>query len=391
MLAALTIPRFAFRVTARAAGVATSSQAVIAPLPGEQRVGEPSAAASAAGVREGMYMAEALARCPALALLPADPVQVARAAERFFLCLEDAGAAVEPLGPGRALIDIEPIRLLYHGLDGVLAQLRARSIGARIGVAPDRFTALVAARSARHDRAMVVEPGSAAAFLAPRPADLLVQGPGISRDFVESIAHAGLHTLGSLAQVGRLALRDRYGPEGERAYALATGTATDPFRPRRIPLRLRVSLPLPEGSATIGALVHAARILIERLLAMPDRKGQAPRTLRLEARTVGGGSWQAAIALREPTVDPARLLIVLRSRLETIPAPAEDLSLEIVELATGLRQPSLLSIAEDRRQARLHEAIAHLRATAGPEAALRIVEIDPDSRIPERRFGVLPA
>ena len=57
----------------------------IAPLPGaEQRVGEVSGAAEAHGVRRGMALGEALARCPELMLVPADPVGVEEPGRRRF-------------------------------------------------------------------------------------------------------------------------------------------------------------------------------------------------------------------------------------------------------------------------------------------------------------------
>jgi protein ImuB len=42
------------------------------------------------------------------------------------------------------------------------------------------------------------------------------------------------------------------------------------------------------------------------------------------------------------------------------------------------------------RAARLREAVRQARAVAGPDAALRIVPVDPDSRVPERRNTLAP-
>jgi protein ImuB len=42
------------------------------------------------------------------------------------------------------------------------------------------------------------------------------------------------------------------------------------------------------------------------------------------------------------------------------------------------------------RAARLREAVRQARAAAGPEAALRIIAVDPDSRVPERRHALAP-
>ena len=42
------------------------------------------------------------------------------------------------------------------------------------------------------------------------------------------------------------------------------------------------------------------------------------------------------------------------------------------------------------RAARLREAVRQARAAAGPEAALRVLAVDPDSRVPERRAVLTP-
>ena len=42
------------------------------------------------------------------------------------------------------------------------------------------------------------------------------------------------------------------------------------------------------------------------------------------------------------------------------------------------------------RAARLREAVRQARAAAGPDAALRILAVDPDSRVPERRLVLAP-
>ena len=93
VIAALAIPRFAYTVVARRLGLRDPrAPAALAPEPGgPPRVGEPSAAASAAGVRGGMRLSEALALCPQLALLPPDPVAVEEATELHYTLLEDLG------------------------------------------------------------------------------------------------------------------------------------------------------------------------------------------------------------------------------------------------------------------------------------------------------------
>ena len=131
MIAALAIPRFAFAVVSRRLGLRdASTAAALAPEPGgPPRVGEQSAAAEAAGVRAGMRLSEALALCPQLALLPPDPIAVEEAAEVLVRAARGPRPAVEPAGPGRALLATGPVERLYGGRAAVLVLLQDAAPG----------------------------------------------------------------------------------------------------------------------------------------------------------------------------------------------------------------------------------------------------------------------
>ena len=50
-------------------------------------------------------------------------------------------------------------------------------------------------------------------------------------------------------------------------------------------------------------------------------------------------------------------------------------------------------LVEDRgavRRVRLGEAVRQVRQAAGTDAAMRVLEVDPDSRLPERRAVLSP-
>ena len=55
----------------------------------------------------------------------------------------------------------------------------------------------------------------------------------------------------------------------------------------------------------------------------------------------------------------------------------------------GHQLTAIASPAEERR-ARAREAIRQVRAAQGPEAMLRAVELEPWSRLPERRWALTP-
>jgi hypothetical protein len=50
----------------------------------------------------------------------------------------------------------------------------------------------------------------------------------------------------------------------------------------------------------------------------------------------------------------------------------------------------VLDEARAARAARLHDAVAQVRAAAGEDAALRAVCVELDSRVPERRVMLAP-
>src|SRR5258707_6910242 len=99
-------------------------------------------------------------------------------------------------------------------------------------------------------------------------------------------------------------------------------------------------------------------VLIDRLLARPERAGRPPRKLALWARLVGGASWRRTVTLREPTADPARLRIALGPKLAELPAPALKLRLGVVELAEGIgEQLELLRAEGEGVKGRLTECL----------------------------------
>ena len=133
-------------------------------------------------------------------------------------------------------------------------------------------------------------------------------------------------------------------------------------------------------------------MLIDRLLARRERRGRTLRTVVVSARLVeGGGTWRELVCFREALADPLRMRLALTGRLAQIPAPAERLRLAVERFGPPARdQRTLLHDPADARAGRLREAIRQARAAAGPDAALRVLEVDPGSRVPERRAVLAP-
>jgi protein ImuB len=389
MIACVLIPRFALRV---ACPERLEEVVALAPPPGRgrQAVGEVSGAAEADGVEAGMLLSEALARCPSLLLVPADPVGVAERWDRLIERLEGIGAAVEPGRPGEAFFEVDGLLGIHGGaLEGVLAAAReAVRAPVRIAVAPNRFAARVAA-----GREAVVPRRALGRFLAPLPVATLAAGlgpdePG-ARELVGTLKRLGIRTLGRLADLTPDQVADRFGSLGLRALRLARGEDT-PLRPREPREELAAEIELPEGAAG-SQLGRALELLVDRLLAVPGRRERTLLGLRLSARLDSGGSWSVEQGLGRPTASARAIGSLLAPRLEALPEPVSALRLRA--LALGPRAADQLELAlggREPRRGRLAAAVREVRAAAGGEALLRAIDVDPDSRVPERRILLTP-
>jgi protein ImuB len=400
MIVCVLIPRFALTTALRDRGELLHSPVALAPEPGgAQQIGEVSLSAEAFGIHPGMRLGEALARCPRLTLVPPDPAGVADLWERLLVRLESVGAAVEPERPGLVCFDARGLLALHGGLDGVLRATReALRIPARYGVAPSRFAAVAAATRARSRRPEIVGGGGrttdsgrelARAYLASLSVALLRARPALAH-LPEALERLGVKTLGELAGLPVAALADRFGREGLLAHELACGGDSE-LSPRPAGEFLREALELPEAASGIQ-LERGLGLLIDRLLARRERRGRTLRAVVISAVLVEqGGTWRQQVVFREALADAVRMRLALAPRLALMPAPAELLRLSVERFGPlASDQRALLEDPAAARAARLREAIRQARVAAGPEAALRVLEVDPDSRFPERRAVLAP-
>jgi protein ImuB len=408
MVVCVHLPRFELVLAAGGARALVGRALAIAPQTGsQQRLGEVSGAAEAQGVRRGMALGEALARCPDLALVPADPVGVDAAWESMLGTLESIGAAVEPARAGLAYFETGPLRSL-HGADTAVIAAAQRATGpsagaagaagaaglpcgdrhARMGAGPTRFCSLAAALAVRSRRALVLDGSDALRWLAGRPIELLGYRAETER-LLEPLTRLGVRTLGELARLGRDELADRFGAPGVLAHRLACGEDA-PLRPRLAQERMEETMSV--GDASSGqAIERVLGVLVDRLLARSDRRGRTLRAVTLSARLLSGGAWRERVVFRQPLSDRDRISLALSLRLLLLPAPAESLGLAVERFGPAAgEQQALLDEGHAARAARLREAVAQVRTVAGESAAMRVVCVDPDSRVPERRVALTP-
>jgi protein ImuB len=389
MIACLLIPGFELRaVMAGREELQGKPIALEPPQNSDNVIGPVTAKAAEAGVRPGMRLGEVLSVCPHLCLVEPDPALAEAEWERLLRRLEDVGIAVEPEEPGCLYFETRHVERLYRGLEQVLERA-ILAVGPfwepRLGAAARRFAALAAASVARSGQALIVPAEQTEEFLAPLPLELLPI-PAPER---ERLSELGVRTIGQLTMIPGGAAGERLGREIKRAWELARGERAARVLGRSPASEIAESIAFPEAVANELTLRRTFSVLVERLLARPERSGRFIRSLALTAKLAGGGSWRRRATLRQPSAERSRIMAALSAKLAEIPAPVTELGLELETLAEETGEQLELA-AGGELESKLAQGLKQVRTSTGPGSVCSVVEVAPWSRIPEARALLVP-
>jgi DNA polymerase-4/protein ImuB len=182
----------------------------------------------------------------------------------------------------------------------------------------------------------------------------------------------------------------RFGPAGRDAWRLANGEDNSRVTPRRHEETVSEHLNLPAPAVSHETLIIAMRQLVTRAFSRPALRHGAVRQARLRGLIEGGGSWEHVATLREP-FDAPRLIKALGHRLDSVelPGPLEALTLELSGLTVEAAHQEALLGSRPRRTRQIVDAIRQLKQRYGTSPVYHIVEVEPWSRIPERRRALI--
>jgi DNA polymerase-4/protein ImuB len=339
-----------------------------------------------------MPLRQALGLCPSAYFLLPDLPRYGDAFDRILHSLEAVSPLVEPAALGCAFIGLDGLNGHYRDEmvlgDGLAQAVRhASGLTPSVGLAEGKFTARVAATVSAPGEVCLVPKGQEKKFLAPIDVCLL----SCSRDTLRHLELFGLRTMGDLASLPLGAAQAQFGSEGRRIWELAQGIDREPLHPLKREKSIREHLAFYAPLISREALVAAGRELLTCLLGQPAMGGRAARRMTLRALLSDGRCWERAIVFREATADREQVLCVLKSAIETasLTAPIEELSIELSGFAgeTGKQQGFFWGNGRQRRQ--VAESIRQLKARYGRSAVLQVVEVEPWSRIPERRHALI--
>ena len=174
------------------------------------------------GVVLGMPVREALERCPRGRALRTDMRRYRNVASRLRACLRRFTDRVEPAGLEAAFLEPrQPKESAEELAERLQESVREElDLPLRVGIAPAKFLAKIAAEEAGITGILRIAPGEVADFLAPLPVSRL---PGVGDKTAAKRAALSVHTVGEDAALGRSALEEQLGNHGLAILGYAQG------------------------------------------------------------------------------------------------------------------------------------------------------------------------
>lgn len=393
-IACVWLPRLLVRVEVLRRPAWEGRPLVLGGGPGERKVVQLcSSEAEREGIRPGLPLREVLTLCGDAIICPPDPVLVAAVLGEVLGTLQRVSPAVEAADE-ELFLDLRGLQNIYqHSLDVFEQTVRAAVpslLRPRIGIASGKLIASIAARRAPPSGRCVVPAGEAARFLAP----LSVRSLPLDPDALKRLERLGIYTIEGLTALPFAAVQSELGPSGARAWRLAHGQDETTVVPHRVVHTVRDALRFEHPLGSVDALLAALRSLLARVFGDPALRGRSARQACLRALLADGTSWERLTTFKEAVSDKTVAYEALKSKLQLPhalpPAPVDELALELLGIAgEAAKQPSLFS-ARAQRAAEVVEATRHLHARYGYTPVYRVMEVEPWSRVPERRWALIP-
>lgn len=391
-VASIVIPHFALRVALFKRPELDGAPLILGSPQGERpTVLDATPEAIAQGILPGQGLREAIALCPQAVVLFPHPIREHALAEQILSRLEALSPAVEADDehPGCYAVDLQGLERLLgppHQAANRLLATAPATLRPRAGVATSKFTSWVAACQARPGTVQVIFPDETQAFLAPAPITLLPLDLATFR----SLGRLKIRTLGDLAALPAAAVAARFGPAGRRAWELARGNDRDPVRPRSLPEIVSESLTLSSPATSRETLLLAVTQLASRAFGRATLRNRHVRQAGLRVSLEGGLSWEMIAILREPGGQQG-VIDRLRYRLQDVgmPGPVEAVTLELSGLTDANSRQERLPGFHTRRDWQLIEASRQLKQRFGTSSLYRVMEVEPWSRLPERRQALI--
>ncbi|UCG54178.1 MAG: hypothetical protein JSV32_06165 [Dehalococcoidia bacterium] len=337
------------------------------------------------GLQQDMPLQHALSHYSNANLVSADMPYYSSIFTKLLDALEEISPLIEGNESRNIFINLEGLQLIfpdYRAIINAVFDIIPDIFKPRIGLACNKFLSYLAALSCpRNGHRILID--NTVAFLKDLPCDVLpvsIKSRQRLRDF-------GLHTLGQLSMLPPGPLLSQFGMEGKKLYNLARGRDDTPLIPRIMTKAINESAALPSVTISLEAIITELESLLTKVFINISRFGLGIYSLDIWTRSWSALHWEQTIHFKEPATDIKSVTKRIKRLLEYYPqqGPVEHVGLRITRLGYPRGRQSNL-MPKVRAQDHLMEDIRQLELRLGNPQIYKVQEMEPWSRIPERRY-----
>ena len=251
---------------------------------------EVSQEASDDGLRPGMSVEVARRLCPAIHLLPSDPLRVNTAQRNLERIVAEFAPVWEPVHPGHLFLDLTGTRRLFGPAIDTAVRIereiiRREQLAGVLGVGTNKFVSRMAATVVHPRELYEVRPGLESNFLSPLHVSLLPRLPESStKHTLALLDDLNLHTLGAIAETPLPHLALVLGPSAALLHEWARGIDPSPVLPAvqrpSVERSIVISPDEIDDAYLLGSLYH----LLEHLCRTLRAQDRVCRRLQLTIR-----------------------------------------------------------------------------------------------------------
>lgn len=332
------------------------------------------------GLRPGMTLADARARCPDLDTAPHDPGTDARALATLATGMVRFTPRVAIDGVDGLLLDITGCAHLFGGEDA-LARLAIEqaALTTRHAFAPHAAAARALARHGQPRGAIHALPIAA---LDP------------DGDTAAGLRRAGLRSIGDLAARPMAGLAARFGEGLVASLRAVLGEVASPQVTRARPAPIRAAARFPEPIARTADVLEVIENLIAQAAAQMAARDLGGCRFAIRLERSDHVKRDLVVDTSRPLRDPAAVMRLLRERIETLADPLDpgfgfDAVLLSVPRTAPLSAHQTAMEGAGQNDDTIAALVDRLSTRLGPDCVLRLHPCD--THIPENTQALRPA
>lgn len=305
------------------------------------------------GVRGGMRVVEARARCPQLVLVGGTFDAYVKYSKTVFEIFESYTPWVEPLSIDEAFMDVTGSIHLFGSPADIARRIREdvrdqTGLAVSVGVTPRKFLSKIASQVAKPDGVIVVYPGEEMSFLHPLPVSYLW---GVGPVTKARLRELGVETIGDIAETPIGPLTSMLG-SGAAHHLHALANNEDPRRvePSRRARSVGAQSAMRPKRRDMNELMPILQRLTDRVATRLRSKNRSARTVTIRVRFGDLTAVTRSATVHTPTASTAALIEIERKLLQKVldAYPRHEITLLGVSTSgLGVDEPIQLAFGVD--------------------------------------------